>query len=87
MAAELLIAPLDAVFAHGLLDAAGRPKFCIEVIRDDARPFRLPIVNLFDIDGDETEDPAEACSFVAPYNGQFVSDVCDLGDIQPIVYD
>lgn len=37
----------------------------------------LPITNLFDIDGDETDDPDEAVSFVAGEGGVWVSGSCD----------
>ena len=43
---------------------------------------RLPVTNIFDIDGDEIEDVSQACRFVAMLpDGQWFAAWCDPGEI------
>jgi len=43
---------------------------------------RLPIHSMYDVDGEETEDPDEAISFVAKQpDGRWLAGLCDREDI------
>lgn len=44
--------------------------------------YRLPITNMFDVDGEETNDPDAACTLVARLpNGKWLASQCDPHDI------
>lgn len=87
MAAEFIPAPPDTEWQPGLTDAKGRPLYCVEILDAGRGEFRVPVTNLFDVDGDEIADRAQGCIFVAPYRGQWISAACEPDDIHTIQYD
>lgn len=45
---------------------------------------RLPVTDMFDVDGNDTEDPVEANTVVVMLpNGKWLSAECYVGEIQP----
>lgn len=47
--------------------------------------YNIPITNMFDIDGEETDDPAMACTIVGPLpDGKWLACQCSPHDIVPM---
>jgi hypothetical protein len=47
----------------------------------------LIVEEMFDVDGDETENLEDACSIVAQLpDGQWLAARCDQGELRPLIY-